>query len=728
MKTNLVISGMHCAACAQTVQKKLTQVPGVKKAVVNFSIGQAFVEAEDHVAMKGLVEAVDKAGYKAMEKHAGHDHAKMMAEETQKTRNYFIISLILSVPVVILSMILRDMSLGSRVAQSILAGVVQFIIGYRFYVGLYHSIRNKSADMDTLIAIGTSAAYFYSLASTYLLDGEVFYETSSLLITFVLLGKWLEAKTMGKTGEAIKKLLQLQAKTARVVRNGQEIDVNIGEVVVGDIIVVRPGEKIAVDGVIVDGYSSVDESMVTGESMPVEKKVGDKVVGSTINKSGSFKFKAEKVGADTLLAQIVKFVENAQGSRAPIQAFADKVSKYFVPAVLLIAALTFVAWYFVFNATFVFALMAFTAVLVIACPCALGLATPTAIMVGTGKGAENGILIKGGEELERTKDIGVVVFDKTGTITKGKPEVTDIVETQSTKLKTQNKFQIENSKFQLLQLAASLENSSEHPLAEAIVGKAKQEKLELQKPEEFAAVVGMGVKGKINGQAVLVGTEKLMVQNGVVIEADVRKRKYELEEQGKTVMLVAVDNAVAGMIAVADVVKESSREAIENLKKIGIESVMITGDNERTARAIAASVGIDRVLAQVLPEDKAEQIKKLQAEEKKVAMVGDGVNDAPALAQADLGIVMGSGTDVAIETGGIVLVKNDLRDVGRALKLGRATFGKIKQNLFWALLYNVVGIPIAALGLLRAEYAGLAMALSSVSVVINSLLLKKRRL
>ncbi len=639
-------------------------------------------------------------------------------------------------PVIILSMILRDRSFDSKVAQSFLAGLVQFFIGFRFYRGMYYAAKNGAANMDTLIAVGTSAAYFYSLATTYLMEGEVFYETAALLITFVILGKWLEARTKGKAGEAIKKLLGLQAKTARVVRGGEELQVPIKEVVAGDIVIVRPGEKIPVDGQVTEGYSSVDESMISGESLPVEKKIGDFVVGATFNKTGSFKFKATKVGKDTVLAQIIKVVEEAQSSKAPIQKFADAVSGYFVPTVVALALVTFVVWYFIIGAPFVSALLAFTAVLVIACPCALGLATPTAIMVGTGRGAENGILIKGGEALEIANKIKVVVFDKTGTLTKGQPEVTDIVKISNSQFLISNQLPNSNDKISgekaILQLAASIENKSEHSLAEAVVKRAKQENLELLEIKDFGAIPGHGVKGNIKisdvEYSVLFGNKKLMADNNVAMKQDNNGAVEKLEQSGKTVMFLALNADLAGIIAVADTVKETSREAIELLHKMKIKTVMITGDNARTAAAIARQVGIDETLSEVLPEHKAAEVQKLQQQGLKVAMVGDGINDAPALAAADLGIAMGSGTDIAIEAGGVVLIKNDLRDVVKAIKLSKATLGKIKQNMFWALFYNSVGIPIAALGLLKAEFAGLAMALSSVSVVLNSLLLKRKKL
>lgn len=731
------IEGMHCASCALIIENKVKKLPMVKSVVVNFATQKAQVEFEGQDNSKEILDAVSKLGYKAKEKvDSGKKeiNGNLSEDEIKKEKKMFLLSLALSIPILMLSMLLMNTSFESKVIQSIFATVVQFYIGARFYRGAYYALKNKSANMDTLVALGTSAAYFYSLATTYLISGEVFYETASLLITFVVLGKWLEARAKGKAGEAIKKLLGLQAKTARVEKNGKEIDIPIEELKVGNIVIVRPGEKVPVDGQVTEGHSTIDESMISGESIPLEKKSGDNVVGATLNKTGSFKFKATKIGKDTVLSQIIKVVEDAQGSKAPIQKYADMISGYFVPVVVVIALLTFMVWYFVVGAQFVTALMVMTAVLVIACPCALGLATPTAILVGTGKGAENGILIKSGEALEIANKLQVVVLDKTGTITKGKPEVTDV--------RTLSDW----TKEKILQYTASLENKSEHPLAEAIVNKAKKDKLELLQVQKFEAIPGYGVSGGIAGIHINIGTEKLAKDLSISLNEKIIESKKEIESQGKTVMLVMDDLKVLGFVAVADTIKETSKGAIRKLQEMGLETYMITGDNKRTAIAIAAQVGINEnyILAQVLPEEKAKVIKTLQeggvieiqnskfkienSSAKSVAMVGDGINDAPALARADLGIAMGSGTDIAIESGEIVLVKNDLGDVGKAIMLSRQTLSKIKQNMFWALAYNSVGIPIAALGLLKAEYAGLAMALSSVSVVTNSLLLKRKKL
>jgi len=721
-KKEFKIKGMHCASCALVIESSLQKMLEIKKADVNFAAEKLYIEYNNtEISDESIIKSVKEIGYQAslVGGEGGNSSGSEEKEnKADKERNVFILSFILSLPIFVLAMVLMDKSFESRLIQAVLASVVQFYIGFRFYKGFYYAIKNKSANMDTLIAIGTSAAYFYSLAAFFLPEGEVFFETSSFLITFVILGKWLEAKAKGRTGEAIKKLLGLQAKSARIIRDGKEIEIAISEVSVGDIIVVRPGEKIPVDGKITEGYSSIDEAMVTGESMPAEKKVGDLVIGSTINKSGSFQFRAEKVGKDTMLSQIIKFVQDAQGSKAPIQKFADIISGYFVPTVVAIALITFITWYFILSAPFVTALLTFTAVLVIACPCALGLATPTAIMVGTGRGAENGILIKGGEPLEIAGKIQAIVFDKTGTITRGKPEVVNII--------TNPAFTFPKEK--ILKISARVSINSNHPLSQAVVRYAKKEKIKIEKLGSFEEVSGMGVKGRCeeHNKRITLGNIKILENVG----AETSWAQSVLGNKDLnvgTILFVVHDEDVIGAIIVADEVKKESKEAIVKLHQMGIEVYMITGDNKRTAEAIGRQVDIKNILAEVMPEEKANEIKKLQEKGLKVAMVGDGINDAPALAQAELGIAMGAGTDIAIETGGIVLVKNDLHDVTRAIALSKMTMKKIKQNMFWALFYNSIGIPIAAFGLLRAEYAGLAMALSSVSVVLNSLLLKNKK-
>lgn len=742
-KINLSLSGMHCASCAGIIERVVKKISGVKEANVNFAAEKASIIYDETTAkVEDLILAIKNAGYEATvidEKDKEFDTRKREAEISSYFRK-FVFSLILSLPMLYFMALdffkwLPGSSLFPPyfgIVSLILTTPVQFIIGKGFYKGLWSSLKMRTFNMDSLIAIGTTTAYLYSLISflSYTIKNntligmagekipDLYFETAAFLITFVILGKWLEARAKGKTSDAIKKLMGLAPKTARVIRGGIAQDIPIDDVQNGDIVLVRPGEKIPVDGKITKGASAVDESMITGESLPVEKQIGDMVVSATINKTGSFEFEATRVGSETTLSQIIRLIEEAQGSKAPIQAIADRISSWFVPAVIGLAALTFLIWYLGLNASLAFSLMAFTSVIVIACPCALGLATPTAIMVGTGKGAESGILIKGGEPLEEACKINAIVFDKTGTLTNGKPIVTDVIS-----------FGDEDED-EIVKIAASLEKSSEHPLAEAIYNYAEEEQIKLSETEKFKAIPGHGVEGEIDNKKYFLGNRKL-VEDIVGLEISKIDRKlWRLEEQGKTAMILTSEKEIIGVVAVADTVKETSKEAISKLRKIGIEVYMITGDNERTAKAIAKEVGIDNILAEVLPEDKANEVKKLQDAGKKVAMVGDGINDAPALAQANLGIAMGSGTDVAMETGGIVIIKNDLRDVISAIELSRETMGKIKQNMFFALFYNVIGIPIAArafafLGLvLKPELAGLAMAFSSISVVTNSLLLK----
>ena len=638
---------------------------------------------------------------------------KLREREIKNLRNMLIFSAIFSIP--LFSAMFFHMAgihniLSNGWFQLALATPVQIIAGARFYKGAYKSLRGGGANMDVLIVMGTSAAFLYSLYHTIVGIPEFYYEASAVIITLILLGKYLEAIAKGKTSEAIKKLMGLQAKTARVVRDGTEVDIPMEDVLVGDIVVVRPGERVPVDGIITEGHSTLDESMLTGESVPVDKTVGDEAIGATINKQGAFKLSATKVGKDTALAQIIKLVEDAQGSKAPVQRLADQISGIFVPVVLVIAVITFLVWNFGFS-DFNQGLISAVAVLVIACPCALGLATPTAIMVGTGKGAENGILIKGGEHLEKAHKLDVVILDKTGTITKGEPEVTDIIP-------------YDFSESEILRFAAIAEKSSEHPLGEAIVLDAKNKAIQLIDPEKFESITGHGIYSMIDKRDIYVGNRKLMRDQGVEI-GHIEDELIGLENQGKTAMLISVDGKIGGIIAVADTVKETSKQAIDQLKEMGIDIYMITGDNIRTAQSIADQVGITNILAEVLPEHKAEEVEKLRAEGKIVGMVGDGINDAPALASADVGFAIGTGTDVAMEAADITLIKGDLREIPTAILLSKKTMRTIKQNLFWAFAYNTIGIPIAALGLLNPMIAGGAMAFSSVSVLSNSLRLKR---
>lgn len=728
----LQITGMTCAACATRIEKGLNKLSGVTGANVNLALETAHVEYNPAmVDVRDIQNKVTQLGYKAEPKQEVMDAGQRRQKEIVKQKRKFFISAILALPL-LWSMVshfsfmswiwLPDLFMNPWF-QLALATPVQFYIGGHFYVGAYKAIVNKSANMDVLIALGTSAAYFYSLYLTveWASNGaghhgpDMYYETSAVLITLVLLGKLFEMLAKGRTSEAIKTLMGLQAKTALVVRDGVEQSIPIEEVVVGDIVIVKPGDKIAVDGEIIEGRTSVDESMLTGESLPVEKQTGDTVIGATLNKNGVIRITATKVGKDTALAQIIKVVEEAQGSKAPIQRIADVISGIFVPIVVGIAIVAFLIWYFLVSpGEFAHALEIGIAVLVIACPCALGLATPTSIMAGSGRAAEFGILFKGGEHLETTHLINTVVLDKTGTVTKGKPELTDIVVQD-----------IDEQSF--LSLVGAAEKNSEHPLAEAIVAGIMNKGIELGNTEEFEAIPGFGISAIVNGQKVLAGTRKLMAKYDVSFEVALPQME-QLEESGKTAMLIAIDGKYAGLVAVADTIKETSKEAVERLKKMGIEVVMITGDNGRTAAAIAKQAGIDHVLAEVLPEGKAEEVKKLQAQGKKVAMVGDGINDAPALAIADIGMAVGTGTDVAMETADVTLMRGDLNSIPDAIYMSRKTMRNINQNFFWALGYNSIGIPVAALGLLAPWVAGAAMALSSVSVVLNALRLQRIKL
>ncbi len=724
-RVTLSVVGMTCANCATRIEKGLNKLPGVK-ATVNLATETAHVEYLPSVtSLDDVRRKIADLGYKAIipDEAAGDREKEAREAEIRRQKRLFALAALLSFPL-LASMVGHMLGIDhgwvrffmNGWVQFALATPVQFIAGWQFYVDSYHNLKNRSANMSVLVALGTSAAYIYSLVALLFPEADIsgfYFETSAVLITLILLGKLLEATAKGRTSEAIKKLMGLQPKTARVVRGGVERDIPIEEVQVGDLIVVRPGERIPVDGVVTEGRSTVDESMLTGESMPVEKGPGDEVVGATINKHGSFTMRATKVGKDTALAQIIRVVEEAQASKAPIQRLADVVSSYFVPAVVGIALITFFGWY---SATgdFTRALLNMTAVLVIACPCALGLATPTAIMVGTGRGAESGILFKGGEHLERAHELNAVVLDKTGTITKGEPEVTDIISLGA------------YGADELLALVAAAERTSEHPLAHAIVASAKARGLEPAASEHFEAIPGHGIRATVRGKEVLVGNRRLMERHGIDL-GPAEREMARLEGEGKTAVAAAVDGQAAGILAVADPVKPTSAEAIRLLHEMGVRVLMLTGDNRRTARAIARQVGIgeEDVIAEVLPEEKATAVERLQKEGLKVGMVGDGINDAPALATADVGMAIGSGTDVAIEAADITLIGDDLRGIVAAIRLSRATMAKIRQNLFWALIYNSLGIPFAAFGLLSPILAGAAMAFSSVSVVTNSTLLKR---
>ncbi|WP_139490681.1 heavy metal translocating P-type ATPase [Brevibacillus dissolubilis] len=721
-KATLDVKGMTCAACATRIEKGLKKVPGVTEANVNLNMERATIQYNpEEVSVTDLIQKVKDIGYEAHIHTDDQPKADNKEEELSRHKYRFIASAILSLPL-LYTMIAHFGFHGAYMphwlmnpwVQLALATPVQFIIGWPFYRSAFKALKNGSANMDVLVSLGTSAAYFYSLAATLAGRGDqLYFETSAVLITLIILGKWFEAIAKGRTSEAIKKLMGLQAKNATVIRNNQEMSIPIEEVIVGDEILVKPGEKIPVDGVVLTGNSAVDESMLTGESVPVDKKQGDEVIGATINKNGVLTFRATKIGKDTALAQIIKVVEDAQGSKAPIQRMADVISNVFVPIVVGLAVLVFLAWYFFVDAgNFAHALENAIAVLVIACPCALGLATPTSIMVGTGKGAEHGILFKGGEHLEAAHKLDTIVLDKTGTITKGEPSLTDVI--------PYGNFQAD----EMLRLTATAEKNSEHPLAEAIVKGALEKGVGLTTSESFEAIPGFGLRAQVEGRTLYIGTRKLMNRENIDITQAISQME-QLESDGKTAMLVAIDNQLAGMVAVADTIKESSREAIAELKKLGLEVVMITGDNRRTAEAIARQVGVDTIRAEVLPEDKAKEVEAFQKQGKKVAMVGDGINDAPALATADVGMAIGTGTDIAMEAADITLMRGELTSIAEAIKLSKKTMGNIKQNLFWALFYNTIGIPIAAIGLLAPWVAGAAMAFSSVSVVLNALRLKR---
>jgi len=740
-KSIFPISGMTCASCVARVEKALSSVPGVVSASVNLASEKATVEYVEGTDIAEMRRAVKEAGYGlGAEATTLEDVTTAARREIRALRNRVIFASVLAAVVMVLSLA-PDFQFRSYLLW-ILATPVQFWTGWRFYQGAWGALRHRTADMNTLIAVGTSAAYLYSMVvvlfpglfATAGIELGLYFDTASVIIALILLGRFLEARARGQTSEAIKKLIGLKPKTAMVIRDGKETEISVEDVQVGDLILVRPGERISVDGIVRQGYSSVDESMITGESIPVDKKVGDTVIGGTINKMGSFQFKATRVGKDTTLARIIRLVEEAQGSKAPIQRLADVISSYFVPTVIGIAILTFGIWYFLGpQPTLTYALLNFVAVLIIACPCALGLATPTAIIVGTGKGAENGVLIRSGEALERAHKIKSVLLDKTGTLTQGEPKVTDIIGSPSF------------AEAEVLRLAASVEHDSEHPLAQAIVKAASEKKLELSKVLDFKAMPGHGVEAKVGGKSLLLGNLALIKDRRISLDG-LAKEAERLWGEGKTVLFFSVDSKAAGIIALADTLKPNAKEAVEALHKLGIEVVMITGDNTRTAEAIAREAGIDRVLAEVLPENKAAEVKRLQDEGKVVAMVGDGINDAPALAQADVGIAIGTGTDVAMETGDVTLISGDLGGIVTAISLSKCTMKTIRQNLFWAFAYNVTLIPVAAgvlylffgrtgipsglhfifgnYGFLNPMLAAAAMAASSITVVSNSLRLR----
>jgi len=715
-KQQFKISGMTCANCALAIEKKLKGTPGVQHAAVNFANETVTVEFDPKATnMRKIFEQVRDAGYIPLDNKADNQEDRTAL----KQRNWLIFSAVLAFPLIPLMYL--PMSITQLYTMLVLATIVQFSAGWTFYRGAYHSLKNHSSNMDVLVALGITASYGYSVMTTFpiiFFAGPTFFDTSALLIVFIRFGKYLEAKAKGRAGQALKSLLELQADKARLLIDGEEKEVAASDVKIGDIVIVKPGEKIPVDGDIIEGQASIDEAMVTGESIPIDKGVGDPVIGATVNRSGSIKVRTSKTGKDTMLSGIIKMVEDAQGVKPPIQRLADTISNYFVPTVVAISVITFLIWYFALHSTFVFAFTAAIAVLVIACPCALGLATPTAIMVGSGVGLNRGILFKSAAVLESIANLQAIGFDKTGTLTKGAPEVTDIIPYASL------------NREDVLTIAAAGENPSIHPLAQAVVSQAKKENLKIQEVSNYLEESGYGVVCTYEGKSLLIGNIKLMNKYDVDVQ-ETEQDFQRLAEAGKTTSFIALDGRVIGQLALADVLKESTKEAIARLQQLGLKTFMITGDNKKVANVVGQEVGIDEIIAEILPQDKINIIKKYQDQGLKVAMVGDGINDAPALAQADIGIAIGSGTDVAKETGDIVLVRNDLLDVERAIRLGRKTLGKIKQNLFWALIYNIIGIPIAAgvlyplTGtLLPPEWAGLAMAFSSVSVVTSSLMLR----
>ncbi len=741
IKAIFPISGMTCAGCAARVEKALKSVPGVISANVNLASEKATVEYTEGTDIPGLKKAVSGAGYKlGAEIEELSDMATATRRETKSLRDRLILAAVLAVTIMLLSF--GPGFGGKAFLLWALATPVQFWAGLRFYRGAWGALKHRTADMNTLIAVGTSAAYFYSVVAVLFpgiftsggLEANLYFDTSAMIIAIILLGRFLEARARGQTSDALKKLINLKPKTARVIRNGKEEEIAVEDVIVGDVIIIRPGERIPVDGIVKEGFSSIDESMITGESLPVDKNPGDEVLGATINKTGSFRFKATRIGKDTALSRIIRLVEEAQGSKAPIQRLADVIASYFVPIVIGISIITFIIWYFAGpSPSLTFAFLNFIAVLIIACPCALGLATPTAIMVGTGKGAENGILIRNAEALERAHKIDMVLLDKTGTLTRGEPMVTDIIAAPSF------------SEDEVLTLSAAAEYGSEHPLGEAIVREAHHKELKLAKASTFTAIPGHGIEAKIGKSELVLGNLKLMNERSVSLGSLVKEAE-RLHAEGKTVMFLSSDGEAAGLIALADTLKTDAIESLKALHNMGIETVMLTGDNRRTAEAIAKEAGIDRVLAEVLPQHKADEVKRLQKEGRVVAMVGDGINDAPALAQADIGIAIGTGTDIAMETGDITLIRGELQGIATAISLSRRTIRTVKQNLFWAFAYNTALIPVAAgvlylafnsgntpaalkfilgdYGFLNPIMAAVAMAASSLTVVSNSLRLR----